>query len=378
MAPNRCSRSACDSFVDSSQTYCEPHRCTADVCRNARSDNSRFCSDHLKCVKSGCTAPRHYPDSNEQFPPFCFCADHWWYCRDPECATSVYPALDTYYCETHRCQFPRCRSSASTGRQSCPIHACTFALCVELVQSDLRACKAHACQEPGCPYPVYPGRTACRAHVCRISATTCNGMGADYHEGQHYCMTHTCIMLGCLQSTLDVRSTPEQTFTKCSQHRCVAQHCPHSRRLNSDHCRNHDPWVEPEWETVEKVAAESCDGHMNSCIHPSCPNARSDYGHWNRSQPRLLHSWDRYWVREGFREHFSSHECVAADCINTQEYSQGRKYCQDHDEVRTMLDDSGSCLSVITKTSEVLSSRRVSNFFTHSTHQASTASITSV
>jgi hypothetical protein len=329
MAPHLCSRSACDSVVDSPQRYCEPHRCTADSCRHARRINSRFCSDHLACLKTGCSTPRYHSDVDEQASPFC--ADHWYSCRNLECMVSVHHTPNSPFCATHGCQFPACRSPVLTGLHACATHACTFAQCAEPIRNGLRACLNHACQEPGCPYPVYAGRTACTAHICRIGATTCNGIGADYHQGRHYCITHTCDIFGCSRSTLQAGAAPDQAFTKCSQHRCVVQQCHGTRRQDSDYCHNHDLCGKSGCKAVKNIDARFCAAHNNTCIHPSCPDTRSSYGHLAWWDPGPFRSWQSYWVRDGFREHCSNHECVAPDCANIQEYSQGRRFCQQHE-----------------------------------------------
>jgi hypothetical protein len=69
MAPYSCSRSGCDVDVDAPQRYCEHRRYTADHCRNAKSSGSRFCTDHMECLKSGSRTPRYHPDSDEQSAP---------------------------------------------------------------------------------------------------------------------------------------------------------------------------------------------------------------------------------------------------------------------------------------------------------------------
>jgi hypothetical protein len=329
MTPYLCSRSACDIYVNTPQRYCESHRCTADACQNAKRSASRFCTDHMKCLKTGCSTPRYYPDSDEQSSPFC--AEHWWSCRDFDCTAWANYSANSPFCTAHGCQFPTCRNPVSTGIQSCATHACTFAQCLEPIREGLRACLNHACQNPGCQYPVSDGRTACAAHICRIIATTCNEMGADYHQGRYYCIAHTCNASGCLEPTLNAGATPEQTFTMCTRHRCAAQQCPHTRRENSNYCHNHTLCGKSGCEAVKNIVDRFCAAHINTCIHPSCPNTRKEYGHYEWFDPGIFRSWRSYYIRDGFREHCSKHECVAPDCVSIQEYAQGRKYCHQHE-----------------------------------------------
>jgi hypothetical protein len=83
MAPSLCSRSGCEDHVDAPQRYCEYHRCTSEACRRAKRSGSRFCTDHLQCLKTGCSTSRYHPDGDEQSFPFC--AEHWWSCREFDC-----------------------------------------------------------------------------------------------------------------------------------------------------------------------------------------------------------------------------------------------------------------------------------------------------
>jgi hypothetical protein len=237
MAPSLCSRSGCENHVDAPQRYCEYHRCTSEACRHAKRSGSRFCTDHLQCLKTGCSTARYHPDGDEQSFPFC--AEHWWSCRDFDCTAWSNYSANSPFCTIHGCQFLTCRYPVSAGLRSCATHACTFAQCAEPIRQGLRACLNHACQHSGCQYSVCANQKACAAHICRITASPCDEMGADYHQGRYYCIAHTCSTSVCLRPTLDPGETLEPMSTMCSQHRCAAQQCPHTRRENSDYCHNH-------------------------------------------------------------------------------------------------------------------------------------------
>jgi hypothetical protein len=310
MAAYLCSRSGCDVYVDTPQRYCESHRCAADACRNAKRSASRFCNEHLECRRIGCRTARYHPDSDEESAPFC--ADHWWSCRDFDCTAWANNSANSPYCTAHGCQFPMCQHPVSTGLQSCTTHACTFSQCVKPIREGLRACLDHACQNPGCQYPVSDGRTACLAHICRITALTCNEMGADYHQGRYYCIDHTCNVSGCFERTLDPGTATAQTFTKCSRHRCAAQQCSQVRRENSDYCHNHALCGKSGCEAIKNINDRFCAAHIDTCIHVSCPNTRQEYGHTEWWDPGVFRSWRSYYVRDGLREYCTNHACEMA------------------------------------------------------------------
>ena len=240
----------------------------------------------MNCLKTGCSTPRHHPDSDQQTSPFC--ANHWYSCRILDCPEQSNFAAGTPYC------------------------------------------RAHGCQNPGCSQPMSDGRTACAYHTCRITTTTCNEFGADYSQGRYYCITHTCNASGCLWPTHNRGETSDQTFALCLHHRCAAQGCPHPHRESSDLCHNHARCTKSGCSAIKNINDRFCPDHNNTCIHLSCPNTRKEYGHWDWFDPGVFRSWRQYFVRDGFREHCANHECEAPDCSDIQEYAQGRRYCHQH------------------------------------------------
>ena len=340
----RCAEYGCNTDVyykaNTPQRYCESHRCTTDACQNARNPASRFCADHLECLKTGCHELRLHPNSDEQDAPYC--AEHWWTCHVFDC--KAWADFQSEFCKAHHCHFPGCENPPSAGLQFCgETHMCNFGQCVEPNQEGLYACLKHACQIPGCPFVVEDGRKACSSHVCRLTAFTCNEIGAFTTQGRQYCYTHTCNVYGCL----NLRKQSGSMFLEhCSNHGCVAPNCVAIQEYaqGRNHCSQHAVCGKLGCGYSRLVQERFCSLHWSSCKKLDC---FSDRHHGEYCTQHACAERGCSLARQEHRTHCDQHQTCAAQgcttvCTLPQEACRNHK-CDVESCVRAVYLDGSYC-----------------------------------
>ncbi|KAK1688404.1 hypothetical protein BDP55DRAFT_43763 [Colletotrichum godetiae] len=262
--------------------FCKDHACRSrtgeEMCTNPKQCGlSKYCEDHGRCHRQGCSNQRIFADANQDWP----------YCQSHTCSTygcHNKRATNSQMCSFHTpiCLIPACGHPRVGDGLYCPSHSCSDEDCNNVIDGgnwcrDHRLCKTAGCTSPRVVSPSGTHEDVCWFHL--PTACKATGCEAAVNGGVHFCLQHECTYPSCREPK---DNATDASRLYCASHTCHTRTCPQPAAdlanpskppHQSSFCVAHK-CTSPDCIHPSKPASRRC--ALHACLHPSCPAPRAD------------------------------------------------------------------------------------------------------